>query len=466
MEEQLQFAGEFKLDSVVITTHSNLKFDITNQVFEVNFFEELMSNSVSANLTIMDTQNIISDAPIIGQEYIEISIRTPNYRKKKTITYTDHVMVVRKISFNVDENQGKLYMMELVTPEFFKSNRVRVSQTYEGRYSDAIVKIFRDSTYLNSKKDFYVERTLENQKVIVPNMHPFAAIHMLSQRSVSEVYNDSSTYLFYETTKGYHFRTIESLINSPEWTEGTPGFTAGNPNDSDGEEVIDIEKSILRIQEYQILNSADMTTKIKGGLFASKLILHDAYNKNYQTYEYSYAEQFDSEEHLEKFPMFPSDGNADETSNKISDYYDSRLHVASTSSIEGVNAGKNFVSGTYPDHTNPYVDNNIDKWLLKRQSRLLQLLNGFQIRMVINGNTSLKVGDVIQVNIPTSGNGSDYEYDPYYTGKYIITKLRHFFSIKDEKHRIVMEVCKESLPKQIPNRLPVMKQGTGKTIEL
>jgi hypothetical protein len=98
MEEQLQFAGEFKLDSVVITTHSNLKFDITNQVFEVNFFEELMSNSVSANLTIMDTQNIISDAPIIGQEYIEISIRTPNYRKKKTITYTDHVMVVRKIS--------------------------------------------------------------------------------------------------------------------------------------------------------------------------------------------------------------------------------------------------------------------------------------------------------------------------------------------------------------------------------
>jgi len=467
MAEELKYAGEFKLEKVSITTHNNIEFDITSQIMEINFFEELMSSSVSANITVIDTQNIVSDAPIIGQEYVHISIRTPNLRNQNAITYTDHVMVIRKIGFNVDQNQGKAYMLELVTPEFFKNNRVRVSQSYEGRYSDVVKKIFQDETYLNSKKNLTIEKTIENQKVIVPNMHPFSAIQMLSQRSVSETNDNASTYVFYETTKGYHFRTIESLINATPFTEGGPGYTAGNPDDADIDTgLTPLEKSFFRVQDFQTSNAGDLTTRIKGGMFASKLILHDTYNKNYQTYEYSYGDRFSSDSHLAKNPLFPFTSRVDETGSNISEYPDARIHLASTSSIEGVDAGKNFVSGTYPDHTTPYVDNNIDKWLLNRQSRILQLLSGYQMQMTINGNTAIQVGDVIQVNIPTSGVASDSNYDPYYSGKYVITKLRHFFSMNDRKHRVILEVSKESLPKAIPSRLPTMSQGTGKITEL
>jgi len=466
MAESTQYAGEFKLEKVIITTHDNKTFDLTAQVVEINVFEELMSTSVSATITVVDTQNIVSDAPIVGQEYIQLLIRTPNFRGISAINYVDHVMVVRKVAYNVDQNQGKTYMLELTTPEFFKNNRVRVSQAYEGRYSDAVKKIFQDETYLNSKKNLIVEKTLENQKVIIPNMHPFSAIQMLAQRSISETHNNASSFMFYETTKGFHFRTFESLIDREPFTEGTPGFTAGRPDDFEESGLTPLEKSFLRIEEFQVTANGDVTTNIKGGLFASKLILHDAYNKNYQTYEYSYADQFSQDLHLDRNPVFPYTDSVDETGNSVSDYPDARLHIASTSSIENADAGKSFVAGTYPEHTNPYVDNNIDKWLLNRQSRILQLLKGFQMQLIVNGNTALQVGDLIQVNIPTSGVGSDDLYDPYYTGKYIITKLRHFFSITDQKHRVIMEVSKESVRTAIPSRLPTMSQGTGKVTEL
>ena len=54
--------------------------------------------------------------------------------------------------------------------------------------------------------------------------------------------------------------------------------------------------------------------------------------------------------------------------------------------------------------------------------------------------------------------------DEKLSGNYLITKLRHFFSFAgDAKHRIGMEVVKDSVGQGYPNGLPVTPKGTGKT---
>ena len=47
--------------------------------------------------------------------------------------------------------------------------------------------------------------------MIFPNIRPFKCIKHLSNISNSSLNNASPSYLFYETTKGYHFRTFDSM---------------------------------------------------------------------------------------------------------------------------------------------------------------------------------------------------------------------------------------------------------------
>ena len=48
-------------------------------------------------------------------------------------------------------------------------------------------------------------------KYVIPSLKPFSAIKFLSSKSVAGKYN-SAGYLFFETAKGYHFRSLDSLL--------------------------------------------------------------------------------------------------------------------------------------------------------------------------------------------------------------------------------------------------------------
>ena len=70
--------------------------------------------------------------------------------------------------------------------------------------------------------------------------------------------------------------------------------------------------------------------------------------------------------------------------------------------------------------------------------------------------------------MPIEGRVHEKEFDEYLTGKYLITKMKHVFSQADKKHEIVLNACKDSLPKQYPinkdSREPSGAQET--TLEL
>lgn len=109
---------------------------------------------------------------------------------------------------------------------------------------------------------------------------------------------------------------------------------------------------------------------------------------------------------------------------------------------------------------------NVESWLIERNAQLMQLV-GNRIKVVIPGNIQLKVGDVIQFNMPSKEpqQGSEGEYmrklDPYMTGLWLITAIRHRVDVRIFES--VLELCRDTVQNLLPgaqNQNPSI-QGLG-----
>ena len=67
-------------------------------------------------------------------------------------------------------------------------------------------------SYIDTKKKIDLEPTTGIKKFVAPNVRPLDIIVLGMKQAVSE-FKGEPTYLFYETLKGFNFRTLASLYN-------------------------------------------------------------------------------------------------------------------------------------------------------------------------------------------------------------------------------------------------------------
>ena len=100
--------------------------------------------------------------------------------------------------------------------------------------------------------------------------------------------------------------------------------------------------------------------------------------------------------------------------------------------------------------TYQYTQPKIAESIPFRRAKLMELNNGVNITMKINGNTTIAAGQIINLTVPVSGRVHDKDNDEYYSGRYLITKVRHTFSQTDKKHEILLTASKDSFGKELP----------------
>ena len=152
--------------------------------------------------------------------------------------------------------------LHFASAEMLRNQRVRVSKAYDGAYDKAVADIFKSSNILNSKKPLFLERTRLNQKIVVPNLRPFDAINMFCSRSLSTISN-SASFFFYETTQGFHFRSLDSMFTRPKIRCGIIRQsmftyrleTSGMPNPSSPGE--DAYRDLERVYSHKFNNALD-----------------------------------------------------------------------------------------------------------------------------------------------------------------------------------------------------------------
>ena len=86
-KSELQYAGEYLLEKCSILTVNGTELDIIPVVEAINLYEDIYSMTLSGDIAIKDTNNLVTNAPIIGEEKLLLKIMTPQ-ASPKTVSYT------------------------------------------------------------------------------------------------------------------------------------------------------------------------------------------------------------------------------------------------------------------------------------------------------------------------------------------------------------------------------------------
>ena len=69
----IQYSGEYKVDKLELIT-ANGKFDLSGNFVQIDLFESIFNHTMSGSLTFLDTNNLIINSPVVGQEFLKLKI--------------------------------------------------------------------------------------------------------------------------------------------------------------------------------------------------------------------------------------------------------------------------------------------------------------------------------------------------------------------------------------------------------
>ncbi|PNX48688.1 MAG: hypothetical protein BV459_01820 [Thermoplasmata archaeon M11B2D] len=434
---EYSFPGDFVIKKLELKSFTGQIVDIRYMLIEFNIYEDLFNNTLSGDIVIEDSLNLIKYLPIVGQETITIEYSTAGKNKlEDTVSLTFDCYKISKRARSTERSQT--YAIHFVSHELTESTRTKVSKAYNKPSSDIAKDLF--TNHLKSKKTIFIEPSKYTDQVVFPMWEPLFCMNWLCKRSVSAS-GIGSDYVFFESVKGFYFVSIESLVGQPDSGE-TKSFIYKPSNTRDQENVgqRDPMSEFRAVEEFTVEDSFDTIGSTTNGMYASKLITHDIVSKKIETTEYNYLDEYENHNHIEKNKIkigqgitATVSGAIDANGNRISDYSNSYIEF-------------------YPKHKQIHDSaqalEHVGQWFLPRISRLNQI-ESVKLSIVVVGDSSLKVGDVIHFYVPSyEEQTTDKKFDTYITGRYLITAIRH--QITPTAYKMVMEISKDCLSVPLP----------------
>ena len=465
--DDIQFAGDYRLNGIILHNHENegidpadKGIDIQPLVLEFNLYESINKNSVTGSMVIADSINLIGKLPIQGSERVSFKLSTPGAHDEGHIVdcsvRTGHPMHIYKLTDKHQISEGvTAYTLHFCSREFLRNLRTRVSEAFTGRMDQMVFKILGDENYLDSRKRLFYQRTRNQDKITVAGMKPFKAIEMLCTKALADN-SKSAGYYFYQTTKGFHFRSFESMCVNSNGIQREPrqifNYVVANQDtailgdkiDDDG----NLEKSKVvydytNVESYKFINNFhDVAMSQAAGTYGHRVITHNIFDKSYKISDYHYHNYYQDTQHLDG-PNPPIantpvdyektiDGKRDRG---VSDYPESRVTVMPTTQF------------SHDEETGAFgIDVEQDGITeAARVSQSNSVAGGTRLKLTVRGMSYLQPGDVIKFNILSVENKIDSEgaLDPQYAGRYIISKIRH--RVTNEDYAQVLECVKDSV---------------------
>ena len=447
--DHIEFAGDYNNDHIFLHTHYGETIDIKNMVDELNIYESIYKNALTGSVVMTDAQNLISKLQIQGLERLSFKIATPGVTRSRDAVdateKTGHPFHIYKITNRVQTAPGTLrYVLHFGSREFMRNIRTKVSQAYDGRLDRAVYAMFLDENYLDSKKTLTFEPCGNSDKFTIANMRPFDAINMIAKKALPEK-SKGVGYYFYETTKGYHFRSWENMCVSQgrnrRPTKQVFYYAPINIKE-DADVPNKIEYDYKLVESYEFINNVhDTAANTALGTYGHRVISYNFYDKSFTENDYNYHTEFEMTKHAD-FTTGPRDPKkyavsesfVDEDDRSVSDYPESRVSLQGTTQF-----AHNEATGAYG------LDVLEDgRKLGQAVAQQQQVLQGTCLKLVVKGQSYIEAGDVIEFKMRAiDEKATEGEEDPQFSGKYIITKVRH--QINPTKYVMVLECAKDSV---------------------
>ena len=444
-------AGGYKV--TVALLHHGIpanEYPIGRYIQKIYIFEDIEKFGVTGWLEMVDTWNLIRNGIILGQELLYLEFCTAGAElagidqdwkvsfTKKNPLYVHKVENLKPLTIGgTGTSQSTLtYRLHFCSPELIRNDRIRVSRTLQGTYSDMIKNILKNDlrTPKEFEKDINFKETEDLKHVIVPNIHPFDAIRMMASSSQStpteKLFKGRQTdYYFWETSRGYKlfpiYRPHEDnikfmIVNAPETTNYIGQMTT--------------------VLDHKFAYLGDTYASAQAGVWGSKQMLYDYTNKIYDVFQSNYNTSLDKPEYAEvsQTPVYFQDGfkekNLQDKDKTITDYPDSRFMFYTWNSGRDTNVNKQTGEVTYPWTR---VPSTID---MARTMQTAHTLGHQIVTMRVNGISRLEAGMTVELTFPDVGQGSgqvqgpkptDAKWENRQNNIWIIKKLTHSIDLRE-----------------------------------
>ena len=409
---------DYSIDSAKITSSTGEVKEFKDLISGIDIYESLLSPYIKAEITVVDSANLLESTPIIGQEKIELTVIEGNNIIRR-VFYVGGVS-----NFIRANNQSAMYVLKLITPEQLLNSLLLVSQSYKGTIDSTIENIVK--TYLQSKI-VLKEPSVGNYGVIIPNWNPFHAIDWLSRRAIN---SGKMPFAFYETWQnGFMFESYETMFKKKTYNRFVHKGGTTAENDADNQAA-----SYNVAFDYDLRDFGNTYKNTLRGAFGAGMWTVDISTKTYKFLEYKYDEDFKKKKHLAEKEFLNPDFKIG--GRKISDYPAVHYMVNKNSKAFGKKQINNY-------------NNEAEFTKLETDPFVYQLtLN--KINMSVRGRADLCPGKIIEFAIdrtkPTVyGNTTDE--NEYISGRYLVLNTHH--KMASGKFVTILDVVRDSLGKKV-----------------
>jgi hypothetical protein len=400
----------------IVSNKTGSIVDLSNGTNNLYYYESVLQETIKVSFTFADTGNSVSDGgslksvleglPIVGQEKVDLKM-TDNLGNQLSIP-----LYVNKINPLHNDTRKSLIGLDLSSKEYILNEQVRSITRFDGKISDHIKRILTDSKLLDSKKKLDIEETANNYNFIGNNRKPFYICTWLSKKSIPNIQNakgNTAGYFFFETSKGFHFKSIDSLLSQKPVKKyvfnQTPDARGQNiPEGYDG-----------KILEYSLDNTINLKDKLEIGAYSTKIVLFDPFNCYYEV-QFPRAEE--SEKNLKlaakELPTF---------NNEFPNRFTRTTYMLVDKGVLPSGSTKQQIEKSREENFDP-------KNILNQSTMRYNQLFTVRTSVVIPGDFSLHAGDVIEIETPELSNKKTQDRSKQFGGIYMIADLCHYVTTR------------------------------------
>ena len=407
--------GTFKLGEMSLfseITGFSIQLDVFSSILEFNVYEGMFTDSLSCNILISDSNNLIANFPIIGNEKLKMTFNT-SVQNEDDVWISPEFKLYAIDSYSKNNIGTSTYILNFTSEEYIKSCNTNVSKSFSNlSISEMASRIY---SLLDTDKKIEIENTEHLHDFIIPSWTPFYALNWLTKYAISSEYNGAN-YLFFETLDGYKFKSLESYMDVQDEDVYATYYNIP-PRTS-----VTFDDDYFLIRELRVKKNFNIMQNIIDGMYSNRMITHDIIKRTKEIVDFDYKDSYSDFKHVE-YNKRPSG----QTSTMLlpesieSDFIDYSENPDSNISINTRHSNL---------FTNPGQKYNTqrNRTLQTRKSQMKQLSN-LGIEVVVEGDLLVRCGNIVKIYIPSSqpSEGS-WTWDPYLSGRYIITSIRHAFA--------------------------------------
>ena len=406
-----------------LTIYSNVNpsdtVNLADGILELNYIESIMNDTIKVNLSFVDTGASINDKtvmeglPLVGQEKVVLKFRDNN--KNVLGDKPELVLYVNKITPGLDKAQKSIVGLELVSKEYILNEKIRVTKRMDGKVSDHIRTILTSQDYLKTEKKVDIEDTINNFNFFGNNKKSLYTINWLSKKGVSaksQKLGDSAGYFFYETSEGFFFKSIDSLLDQEPKTKmiynETPDTRGSNIPEG-------YDQKILRFQKS---NAVNVQEKLKMGSYSNRVVLFDPFTCFYE------VKTNDTDRTQDSLKKGGKELSLSESRNKEFDIPGNNKEFSRTQYFL-LDKGT-APTGNADQQIEKSGEENFEYGQIANQSMMrYNQLYAMRASITIAGNFSLHAGDAIFIDSPGLQKKNTSDVDRRDGGLYIITDICH-----------------------------------------